>query len=181
MSKLTGPRAPKEMPSGEEFHALFTYDAESGIICWKYRHDCPQKWNTRFAGKEAGCTTDLGYKQIRINGRGFRYHRIAWAMFYGECPADSLIDHANSDPSDNRISNLRLATKSDNSRNSRRRDGCMLPRGVKRHHRGRLFEAQIRVAPGLRISLGVFESSDLAHEAYCAAAMKYHGEFARVD
>jgi hypothetical protein len=176
-----GPRAPKEMPSGDELRAFFDYDPASGIITWKFRTECPQKWNTRFAGKEAGCITDVGYKQIRLNGRGYRYHRIAWALFYGECPADSLIDHASGDPLDNRIENIRLASTSDNGRNSRRKDGWTLPRGVKRHHRGRLFEAQIRVSPGMRISLGTFSSADLAHAAYRAAAKQYHGEFARFD
>lgn len=176
-----GPCAPKEMPSGTELRLLFNYDHASGVITWKFRPDCPPKWNTRWAGKEAGCTTETGHKQIRISGSGFRYHRIAWAMVYGECPADSHIDHANGDPSDNRIENIRLATTSDNGRNSRRKSGCSLPRGVKRHHRGRRFEAQIRVNPGQRIWLGMFDSAELAHDAYCAAAKKYHGEFARFD
>lgn len=168
------------MPSGAELRAMFDYDAEKGVISWKFRPECPQKWNTRFAGKEAGCIAER-YKQIRINGRGFRYHRIAWAMVHGECPADALIDHVNSDCFDNRIVNLRLATASDNGRNKRRKDGQPLPRGVKRHHRGRTFEANIRIAPGDRIRLGSFETAEGAHEAYRAAAKKYHGEFARMD
>lgn len=180
-SVLSGPRAPKELPDIEVLRSFFTYDPVSGVVRWKQRVDKNRRWNTQFAGQEAGCIAERGYKQIRLNGRGLRYHRIAWALHFGSCPSDSLIDHANGDPSDNRIENLRLATTSDNGKNSRRKEGCPLPRGVKRHRRSHSFEAQIRITPKQRISLGTFSSAELAHAAYCDAAIKYHGEFARFD
>lgn len=77
--------------------------------------------------------------------------------------------------------NLRLATISENARNMRRKSSCTLPRGVKRHHRGNTFEANIRISPKKRIRIGSFPTAELAHAAYCEAAKKYHGEFARFD
>jgi hypothetical protein len=179
--KMNGLQPPKELPNIEVLRSFFTYDPETGIIRWKSRADKNRRWNTQFAGQEAGCISQGRYKQIRLNGRGMRYHRVAWALHHGVTLFDLSIDHANGDILDNRIQNLRLATTSDNGRNSRRKAGCELPRGVKRHHRGNVFEAQIRIAPGKRMRLGSFQTAELAHAAYCEAAKKYHGEFARFD
>lgn len=131
--------APKPLPAAEILSSYFSYDPLTGIIVWKPQAGKNQRWNTQFAGQEAGCIAPNGYKQIRLNGEGLRYHRVAWALLHRDCPTDVWIDHANGDPLDNRASNLRLASRSENARNAKRRDGCRLPRGVKRHHRGVKF------------------------------------------
>lgn len=176
-----GERSPKQMPTAEVLRSYFNYDPDAGIVSWKHRSDKSRQWNTKYAGKEAGCICDRGYRQIRLNDRGMRYHRVAWVLMHGDCPLDRLIDHINGDTSDNRAVNLRLATLSQNTINAKRRAGCTLPRGVKRHRGGKTFEAQIRIGNKRRLRLGSFETAELAHAAYCSAAKRYHGEFARFD
>lgn len=175
---MAHPLDPKPYPSADELRSVFDYDPATGIVVWKHRPDKDNAWNAHFAGKEAGCATANGYKQVRLNGRGLRYHRVAWILHFWECPGDMFIDHKNRDRRDNRIANLRLATRSDNCRNRCRVDGLPLPKGVRFHVRGQHFSAVIRPGDGTRKYLGIFNTPEAAHEAYCAAARKFHGEFA---
>lgn len=177
------PRDPKPYPPADELRALFAYDPLTGVITWRHRADMDAAWNGRQAGKAAGCDTPNGYKQIRLNGRGLRYHRVAWILLHGDCPVDRFIDHANGDPSDNRADNLRLATREDNQRNCSRprtRD-LPWPRGVVFDAKRNRFNAYIRIGGREKKNLGRFRTPEDAHAAYCRAAEKYHGEFARLD
>lgn len=54
---------------------------------------------------------------MRVHGKDYRGHILAWVYEYGNNP-NGEIDHINHDCSDNRIKNLRVATSSENSRNS---------------------------------------------------------------
>lgn len=90
-----------------------------------------------------------------------------------------FVDHKNGDKLDNRRSNLRLATHSQNMQN---RHVSTLKKstqykGVSKSSRYR-WTATIKVN-GKQISLGNFDTPEEAHAAYCEAAAKYHGEFAR--
>jgi len=77
------------------------------------------------------------------------------------------------------INNLRPATKSQNSANvGQRSDNTSGKKGVSR--RGPKWRAAISYL-GQTIHLGYFTTPELAHEAYCQAALKYHGEFARTE
>lgn len=57
-----------------------------------------------------------GYGVLTMFGNQYRMHRVAWALHYGEWPANQ-IDHINRDRSDNRIANLRDATSRENNAN----------------------------------------------------------------
>ena len=67
-------------------------------------------------GKPAGCICSTGYLRIKINGKKHQAHRLAWLYVYGEMPPED-IDHINHIRTDNRIKNLRLATREANTRN----------------------------------------------------------------
>lgn len=51
-----------------------------------------------------------GYLILKIKGKQFKAHRIAWLLNYGEFPKGE-IDHINRCRADNRIENLRLADR----------------------------------------------------------------------
>lgn len=66
-------------------------------------------------------TTSCGYMDIGINGSRFLSHRVIWAMRHNGLSASLQIDHINCIRTDNRISNLRLATNSQNMMNTKLR------------------------------------------------------------
>lgn len=89
-----------------------------------------------------------------------------------------LVDHINGDGSDNRRSNLRECDHFGNSCNTRPQRQKAIPyKGVTRDRA--LFTARIQVL-GKSIYLGSYKTPEEAHAAYCEAAPRYHGEFARV-
>lgn len=85
------------------------------------------------------------------------------------------VDHKNRCGSDNRWSNLRLATGSQNSANASPHRGKALPKGVSRN--AGKFRARIRVDGELKW-LGNFSDAASAHEAYRVAAISFFGEYA---
>lgn len=71
------------------------------------------------AGDLAGTTKRDGkhYFTVTISQKKYSVHRIVWIMINGDIPDGMEIDHINRDRYDNRIENLRLVTKSQNSLN----------------------------------------------------------------
>lgn len=61
----------------------------------------------------------LGHITIKFNGKNFYLHRILWIMYYGSIDEKLLIDHIDGNASNNNISNLRLATYSNNNHNEK--------------------------------------------------------------
>ena len=57
-----------------------------------------------------------GYRKTIFNGRRVPVHHLVWFKHYGEWPSGEL-DHINRDRQDNRIENLRLASRMDNNCN----------------------------------------------------------------
>ena len=149
---------------------LLDYSQETGMFAWKVRvANCIQ------IGDIAGCDDGNGYTIIRIRNRLYRAHRLAWLYFYGEWPKQE-IDHINGSRSDNRISNLREADRSDNTSNRKTlRNGL---KGVSFFKRDKKWMAQISKY-GKRIYLGMFDTEQEAHDAYMCSAKQIHGEFAR--
>jgi len=93
-----------EVISQREVQEMFHYQYETGELI---RRD--QRGN-QFKGTEVGCNDTFGYKRIRIKGNLFKVHQIVWLYVYGIMPSME-IDHINGDRSDNRVCNLRLATR----------------------------------------------------------------------
>lgn len=71
-------------------------------------------------GKKAGSVNADGYVKLFMDGKYYSAHKIAWLIHYGEWLSypEFEIDHDNRNRSDNRISNLRKVTKSQNQRNA---------------------------------------------------------------
>lgn len=142
-------------------HREFLYDPETGRL-WR----------------EASGASHRGYRTVQFQGQRHLVHRVAWFLYYGEWPM-LPIDHTNGNPSDNRITNLRLATASENSFNrSRPSHNTSGFKGVSLQ-RSR-WQALIR-ANGQNRFLGSFDTPEEASAAYNRAALEHHGKFARVD
>ena len=107
---------------------------------------------------------------------GIKMHRQILGLAYGDRREG---DHRDGNTLDNRRHNLRVATKAQNSRNQKlRKDNRFGLKGVFPH--GRKWRASICVNYK-KIHLGLFSTIELAHAAYCEAARKYFGEFARTE
>ena len=163
--------------TAEQLRARLDYDPETGIFVWRHRADFPKEWNTRYAGKPAGTVVGV-YRRILIKKRRYVASRLAWLWFYGKWPND-FVDHANGNKQDDRISNLRAATKSQNSANTsaptHNKSGL---KGVSWENRAGKWKAQI-CYQNKRRWLGYFDTASEAHKAYCDEAVKLHGAFAR--
>jgi hypothetical protein len=98
-----------------------------------------------------------------------------------ELSEGEFCDHKNGNTLDNRRSNLRIASKADNNRNMRITDRNKSGyKGVYKHQLTERWVARISVN-NKSIYLGIFKSPEEAHGAYCKAAVKYFGEFARFE
>lgn len=163
----------------EELRAVLAYDQDTGVVRWRVRPA-----NNVFAGDVAGCRAKDGYWKVVIRGNYLQLHRVIWALVTGKWP-EATVDHADLDRGNNRWSNLRLATMSEQNRN--RGAGLAGRSGVKGvswcAYEGR-WRVQIRVPPenggkGRRKYVGSFASIDEAASAYAAAVAQHHGEFGR--
>lgn len=91
----------------------FTYNAETGNL-----HRIRTVENGTWAGGIAGGIDGNGYRRIRFNGRLYREHQLVWAYFYGSFPVVE-IDHINGNRIDNRVENLRLSNRFEQTQNIR--------------------------------------------------------------
>jgi hypothetical protein len=156
---------------------ILGYDLETGIFRWKWRKDVPKGWNTRWANKVAG-TLISGYICILINGQPYKAHRLAWLYVHDVWPTNET-DHINSDKADNRITNLREATRQENNRNrGLRKDSSTNITDVYWHKPTQKYRAQIQ-AGGKRISLGYFDTLEEAAKVRAEAEIHFFGKFKR--
>lgn len=167
--------------TAEQLRTVLDYDPDTGIFRWRYRSDRAQNWNSRRAGKPAGgLDGQFGYITIRIDYQLFQAHRLAWLYMTGEWPSH-MVDHRDANPGNNAWENLRAADRSRNMMNQRKPPKNTSGfKGVSRVRGTNKWCAQIG-ANGKNHYLGIFTTPEAAHIAYCEAAKRLHGEFARFD
>jgi hypothetical protein len=176
--------------SHQQLTELLHYDPMTGIFTWLPRRiraataRTDNGWNTRNAGKIAGSIGHLGYLRIvlTIDGRVHYVpsHRLAWFYVTRTWPHTD-IDHINMDVIDNRFSNLRLATRSQNNANAKPpRDNKSGKKGVSFDSTRKLWKVEI-CRNGERFNLGRFADFEEACEVRRRKAIDLFGEFARED
>lgn len=107
---------------------------------------------------------------------GKRHSALMHVLIMGK----PFVDHINGNGLDNRRSNLRFASASQNQMNTASRTGNSRYKGVCFDVRNKRWKAYI-TANGKRISLGMHSDERSAALAYDAAAVVHHGEFARLN
>lgn len=151
----------------QAFAESVSYDTETGAFTWKVK----ASQNIQI-GMKAGYLTEKGYVKIAFKRKNVFAHRLAWFIAYGAMPAGE-IDHINGKRDDNRISNLRVVSHSDNVRqlNRPKRQSKTGVLGVS-VNQGK-FVAQLQV-DGKHIYLGRFANVETASKAYQEAKSKLH-------
>lgn len=144
----------------------FSYDRETGKLTRR------AVTSGRVVGSTVGSLRGDGYIVVHVNNVKYLAHRLIWFMENGEWPTQE-IDHINGVKNDNRIANLREATRSLNCQNVKgaRGDSRSGVKGVRRNYNK--WEAYIRVA-GTRYYLGLYQTKEQARQAYLAAKNKLH-------
>lgn len=94
------------------------YNRRTGIFTWKKRGD--KRFDSRYAGTPAGTihvsTTGRKSVKIKIEGKSYYAHRLAWIMVTGAHP-EGVIDHIDHNPLNNKWKNLRDVSQADNMKN----------------------------------------------------------------
>ena len=145
-------------------HKLFEY--KEGELYWKVNRGSRAK-----AGSVAGWLDPDGYRQVRVSSQRYYVHRIIWLMLNGDWP-HGLIDHIEGHKSNNNSENLRLATKSENAKNAKKRSNnssgytgvCWL----KREKRWLAYFT----SNGKQTVVGYFNNKEDAHKAVTQARLE---------
>lgn len=149
------------------------YDCMEGRLYWKKSHR-----NHVIVNSECGCISKAGYRVLRIEGKLYRTHRIIFLIENGRMP--KIIDHIDRNKLNNKITNLREVTVSQNGMNrGKTRNNLSGYKGVYRNARDNKFVAQIYVN-GNHIYLGYTDTPEEAYELYKEAAQRYHGKFSNI-
>lgn len=161
--KAAYPQLLDVMPTQESLKEFYTYNPHTGDLIRKYDGKLCQ-------------VPHRGYKLTYIEGKQYPVHRLIWVYVYGPFNPELEIDHINGNPSDNRLSNLRLVTHKENCRNlTKRRTTAHI--GIDMHKCGK-WRARIGAK-----SLGLFTSLKEAIAARKDAEQKhgYHPNHGRTQ
>lgn len=162
------------MISKEYLRECLSYNPETGCFIWNERpesHFSPSSkrtaeqksriWNSHYSAKQAGTKDSYGYIQIRISGKSYLAHKLAWLYVNSEWP--DQVDHINHTRSDNRIGNLRKVKFHQNMKNkSLHKNNKSGFHGI--YPKGNRWKAEIGVE-GKTKYLGTFDSIDEAIQA----------------
>jgi hypothetical protein len=152
----------------ERLQQAFRYEPETGSLFWI-------GVNKRMVGKKAGCPTDR-YRKVCVDGVRIPEHRAIWALAYGTWP-EKEIDHINRDGHDNRLVNLRLATRSENCANRGLLKNNAVGSPCVRKNRSGKFDVRVQ-RDGNRVYVGSFADLESAEKAVFDFKVKYNADVA---
>lgn len=157
----------------DKANELFEY--RDGALFWKHR-TISRGRKLKKGGKQITTKDAEGYLKVCVNYKYYLAHRVIWLMHYGNVP--EFLDHINGNKSDNRIENLRPATKYQNSCNRKSRsDNTSGVKGVNWNKIKNRWQARIYVNKKA-ISLGYYKDLELAELVMMEARIKFHKEYA---
>jgi hypothetical protein len=159
-------RAYKALPPASELWERFEYKPLTGELVLRKR--C----GNRRAGSAVGSLTKNGYLQTSICKQQVYVHRLVFAWCKGEEPCLD-IDHKDRIKTNNRIWNLRPATRTQNGWNRAARGTSKV--GNRWYARLSLGNREVYHIPG------GFSTEAEAHAAYEKASQELHGEFSSVE
>lgn len=147
----------------EHLTTLLHYDPATGLFTQRLR------WWNKPVGAIPGGKTPQGYWAIGISGKQYLAHRLAWFYVHKRWPEQD-IDHINRNRMDNRLCNLREASRSANLHNTAARASSGI-KNVSKTKSGK-WEARIRVK-GVQHHLGCFADLSDAENAVAVARVKF--------
>lgn len=161
------------MITQERVKELFDYDDATGDLIRRVTQSNKPK------GSVAGSVNSKGHVNVAVDGRMWTAHQIVFVWHHGWLPPE--IDHENRVKTDNRISNLRPASSTQNKGNiGLLRNNTSGFRGVSLNGRSGKWCAQIKIK-GKQTYLGRFDTPEQAALRYNEAARKYFGDFAYLN
>jgi len=156
------------MLTQERLKDLLHYDPDSGLFAWLVSTS-----NSVKVGDVAGTIHPKGYRNIMIDGKLYKAHRLTFLYMTGNFPKDQA-DHIDGDRANNHWSNLRECTNAENQQNrTSNKNSTSKYTGVCWYKRDQKWQAQIRINGKLK-NLGRFDSEEAAHAAYCKAKAEIH-------
>lgn len=157
----------------ERLKELLHYDPDTGDFTWRESRGRVSKGSK--AGSKRNCSGWF-YLTIRVDGKIYYAHRLAVLYMTGKWP-EEYVDHIDGDGLNNKWSNLREATNSQNQANQGVKPTNLLGvKGVQRNGSGYGVRLGFR---GKTICLGTYPTIEEASAAYQEAAKRYFGEFAK--
>lgn len=148
---------------------LFEYKNGSLILKKKRAHGAK-------VGDVVGTLQKTGYLAVNLERKPQLVHRLIFLMHHGYLPP--CTDHIDGNRLNNKIENLRPATRTENNRNiGVQKNNKLGVKGVTAHQGG--FRARICV-DRKTIELGSYKKINEAKNAYDNAARLHHGEFANL-
>ena len=144
---------------------------EDGFLYWTDFSIRPNAKTTAL-----GTLLPNGYFYVRFFKKAAYVHRLVFLYHFGYLP--KFVDHINGNKQDNRIENLREATRSQNminvGKSTLNKSGY---KGVSFNKKMNKWTAQIK-QNNKHFYLGHFDSPEKAHETYRKKATELYGEFA---
>jgi len=147
---------------------LLHYDPDTGLFTRLITKSSRAK-----VGDVAGTINNNGYRQIRIDGKIYLAHRLAFLYMTGNFPKEHT-DHIDGDRANNHWSNLRECTNAENSQNkASHKNSSSKYIGVCWYNASKKWQAHIRINGKLKY-LGHFDTEEVAYAAYCKAKSELH-------